>query len=41
MFKIPPLGDQKLDDDPKINVDWPIKTPILSDRDKNSKFINF
>lgn len=27
--------------DPKINVDWPIKIPILSERDKHSKFINF
>ena len=26
--------------DPKINVNWPINNPILSDRDRESKFIN-
>jgi len=26
--------------DPKINIKWPIKKPILSLRDKKSKFIN-
>jgi dTDP-4-dehydrorhamnose 3,5-epimerase len=25
--------------DPKLNIHWPINNPILSDRDKNSKFI--
>jgi dTDP-4-dehydrorhamnose 3,5-epimerase len=25
--------------DPKLNIDWPITDPILSKRDKNSKFI--
>jgi dTDP-4-dehydrorhamnose 3,5-epimerase len=25
--------------DPKVNVHWPIDNPILSERDKNSKFI--
>jgi len=25
--------------DPSINIHWPIDNPILSDRDKNSKFI--
>ena len=25
--------------DPKINVKWPIKKPILSNRDRNSKFL--
>ena len=25
--------------DPKLDIPWPIKHPILSDRDKNSKFI--
>ena len=25
--------------DPKINAKWPIKKPILSDRDKKSKFL--
>jgi len=25
--------------DPKINIKWPIKKPILSKRDQNSKFI--
>jgi dTDP-4-dehydrorhamnose 3,5-epimerase len=26
-------------DDPKLNIEWPTQTPILSDRDKNSKFL--
>ncbi|NLL72754.1 MAG: dTDP-4-dehydrorhamnose 3,5-epimerase [Clostridiales bacterium] len=26
-------------DDPKINVDWPIKDPILSEKDKNAPFL--
>ncbi len=26
-------------DDPKFNIKWPIKKPILSKRDKNSKYI--
>ena len=26
-------------DEPKFNIDWPIKNPILSDRDKNSKYL--
>ena len=26
-------------DDPKLQIEWPCKNPILSDRDKNSKFI--
>ena len=25
--------------DPKVNIHWPIDNPILSERDKNSKFI--
>jgi len=25
--------------DPKINIHWPLENPILSDRDKSSKFI--
>jgi dTDP-4-dehydrorhamnose 3,5-epimerase len=25
--------------DPKVNIHWPINNPILSERDKNSKFI--
>lgn len=25
--------------DPKLNIDWPIKTPILSERDSSSKYI--
>lgn len=27
-------------DEPEFNITWPIKNPILSDRDKNVKFIN-
>jgi dTDP-4-dehydrorhamnose 3,5-epimerase len=26
--------------DPKLNIHWPIENPILSDRDKSSKFIS-
>lgn len=26
-------------DDPKLGIDWPTKLPILSNRDKNSKFL--
>lgn len=26
-------------DDPKLNIKWPISNPILSERDKNSKYI--
>jgi dTDP-4-dehydrorhamnose 3,5-epimerase len=26
--------------DPKIGIEWPINLPTLSDRDKNSKFLN-
>lgn len=26
-------------DDPKLNINWPINTPILSSRDKNSKLL--
>jgi dTDP-4-dehydrorhamnose 3,5-epimerase len=27
-------------DDPKINIFWPVKEPLLSSRDKNAKYIN-
>ena len=26
-------------EDPKIGIDWPIKNPVLSDRDKKSKYL--
>ncbi len=25
--------------DPRLNINWPIKKPILSNRDKRSKFL--
>ena len=39
--KYPDVKDQKSFrwDDPKLKVRWPIKKPILSKRDKNSKYI--
>jgi len=27
-------------DDPKFRIDWPIKSPILSERDSNAKYID-
>lgn len=27
-------------DDPKLNIPWPIKNPILSSRDRNAKLLN-
>jgi dTDP-4-dehydrorhamnose 3,5-epimerase len=26
-------------DDPRLGIDWPVKNPTLSDRDKNLDFI--